>query len=120
MQLPALIHCTAGKDRTGLVVALLLLTLGVTEETVLADYTLSNLFYDHFRKGIMADLKQVAPWGLSADDLQDLLLVKAKTLQGALVHLRENYGSLEAYLRNQAGVSDETIAQLRQNWLVEM
>lgn len=119
-QRPALIHCTAGKDRTGLVVALLLLTLGVPEETVLADYTLSNQFYEHFRKGILADLKQVAPLGISADDLQDLLLVKAKTLQGALAHLRENYGSLDEYLRHQAGVADETIAQLRQNWLVEM
>lgn len=118
-QLPALIHCTAGKDRTGLVVAMLLLTLGVPEETVLADYTLSNLFYAHFRKAIAADLKQMAPWGVSVDDLQDLFLVKAKTLQGALDHLRQTYGSLDNYLRNQAGVSDETIAQLRKNWLVD-
>ena len=118
-QLPAIVHCTAGKDRTGLVVALLLLTLGVPEETVLADYTMSNLFYDHFRAGIAADLKQIAPWGISLDDLQDLLLVKAKTLQGALDHLRQRYGSVESYLRNQAGVPDETLAQLRQDWLVE-
>lgn len=119
-QLPAMLHCTAGKDRTGLVVAMLLLSLGVPEETVLADYTLSNLFYGHFRKGIAADLKQVAPWGISVDDLQDLLLVKAKTLQGALDHLRQTYGSLDNYLRHQAGVSDETITQLRQNWLVDV
>ncbi len=119
-QLPALIHCTAGKDRTGLVAAMLLLTLGVPEETVLADYTMSNLFYDHFHKGIAADIKQVAPWGISVDDLQDLLLVKVKTLRGALAHIQQCYGSLENYLRDQAGVSDETIAQLRQNWLVEV
>lgn len=119
-QLPAVIHCTAGKDRTGLVVAMLLLTLGVPEETVIADYTLSNLFYEHFREAIAADLKQVAPWGVSVDDLQDLFLVKAKTLQGALSHVRQTYGSLDNYLRNQAGVSDETIAQLRQNWLISV
>ena len=118
--LPALIHCTAGKDRTGLVVALLLLTLGVPEETVLADYTMSNLFYDHFRKGIIADLKQVAPWGVSADDLQDLLLVKAKTLKAALAYLQEKYGSIDTYLREQAGVSDATLAQLRRSWLVDV
>ncbi|WP_420631055.1 tyrosine-protein phosphatase [Candidatus Leptofilum sp.] len=119
-QLPAVLHCTAGKDRTGLVVALLLLSLGVPEETVLADYTMSNHFYAHFRKGIAAELKQVAPWGVNIDDLQDLLLVKAKTLQGALAHMRQKYGSLEGYLRNQAGVSDETIARLRQTWLVDV
>jgi protein-tyrosine phosphatase len=43
---PLVIHCTAGKDRTGLAVALLLLTLGVPEETVVADYTLSNHAFD--------------------------------------------------------------------------
>jgi protein-tyrosine phosphatase len=118
-QQPAVIHCTAGKDRTGLVVAMLLLTLGVPEETVIADYTLSNLFYEHFRAAIAADLQQIAPWGMSIDEMQDLFLVKAKTLQGALTHVRQTYGSLESYLRNQAGVSDETIAQLRQNWLIE-
>jgi protein-tyrosine phosphatase len=118
-QTPALIHCTAGKDRTGLVVALLLLTLGVSEETVLADYTLSNLFYAHFRADIAADLKQIAPWGVSMDELQDLYLVKAKTLQSALDYLRQTYGSLENYLRDQAGVSDETIAQLQQSWLID-
>ncbi|MFZ1400292.1 MAG: tyrosine-protein phosphatase [Candidatus Promineifilaceae bacterium] len=119
-QPPVLLHCTAGKDRTGLLVALFLLTLGVPEETVLADYTLSNLFYDHFRQGIAADLKQVSPWGVSVDDLQDLLLAKAKTLQGALAHLRQTYGSLENYLRNHAGLPDETIAHLRQYWLVKV
>ena len=117
-QLPAVIHCTAGKDRTGLVNAMLLLTLGVPEETVLADYTLSNLFYDHFRAGIAADLKQIAPWGVPMDYLQDLLLVKAKTLQGSLDYVRQKYGSLDSYLRNQAGVSEETIAQLQANWLM--
>ncbi|MCP4415741.1 MAG: tyrosine-protein phosphatase, partial [Chloroflexi bacterium] len=117
-QLPAVFHCMAGKDRTGLVHALFLLTLGVPEETVLADYTLSNLFYDHFRAGIAADLKQVAPWGISIDDLQDFLLVKEKTLRGALVYLRQNYGSIESYLRDVARVSDKTLSQLRSYWLI--
>ena len=119
-QLPALLHCTAGKDRTGLIVAMLLLTLGVPEETVIADYTLSNRFYKYFRAGLAADLKQVAPWGVSVDELQDLFVVKAKTLQGTLAYLRDKYGSLEEYLRGQAGVSDETIAQLRADWLVPL
>ena len=118
--LPALIHCTAGKDRTGLLVALLLLILGVPEQAVLADYTMSNLFYDQFRNGISAELKQVAPSVVNMVDLQDLLLVKAKTLQGALAHLSQKYGSLENYLQNHAGVSNETITQLRQNWLVNL
>ena len=41
--LPAIIHCRQGKDRTGIMVALLLLLLGVDEATVVVDYTKSNL-----------------------------------------------------------------------------
>ncbi|MDE1178206.1 MAG: tyrosine-protein phosphatase [Edaphobacter sp.] len=42
--LPLLYHCTAGKDRTGIFSALLLLTLGVPEKTVLEDYALTNQY----------------------------------------------------------------------------
>lgn len=43
---PTLIHCTAGKDRTGVISALLLEILGVPDDVIIADYTLSNLYYD--------------------------------------------------------------------------
>jgi protein-tyrosine phosphatase len=42
--LPALVHCTAGKDRTGLVIALLLELAGVSRETVVEDYALSGRY----------------------------------------------------------------------------
>ena len=41
---PLLLHCTSGKDRTGFAAALLLLALGVSRETVIEDYDLTNLF----------------------------------------------------------------------------
>ena len=43
--LPALIHCTAGKDRTGLIAALVQLLAGVSREVVVADYLLTNRLY---------------------------------------------------------------------------
>ena len=44
--LPALVHCTAGKDRTGLVVALLLSALGVSDDDVAADFALTERYLD--------------------------------------------------------------------------
>jgi protein-tyrosine phosphatase len=46
--LPALIHCTSGKDRTGFGIAVLMLALGVPRETILEDYVLTN----HYRRDL--------------------------------------------------------------------
>ena len=65
--LPALVHCTAGKDRTGLVAALLLLVLGVDEETVAADYALTESAYSAERRAEM--LARAEAVGVSASGL---------------------------------------------------
>jgi protein-tyrosine phosphatase len=115
--LPLLIRCTAGKDRTGLSAALLLLALGVGEETVIADYSLSNLYFSDFQAFAAAAIKPLGIMGLSVDDMQPLLVADPNTLEATLTHLRGEYGSVEAYLRDVAGVDDETLAQVRANLL---
>lgn len=115
--LPAVIHCTAGKDRAGMVSAVLLLALGVPEETVIADYTQSNRFYDHFERITQRSVRPLRALGVSVSDLYPLLIAHPDTLRAALAYLRERYGSVEAYLRGQAGVDDATLARLRDNLL---
>ena len=110
--LPLLIHCTAGKDRTGLAVALLLLALGVPEETVIADYTLSNHAYDVLAGRMRPEMERLYALGFDDVQLRPFLLAQAETLAGALAHLRRRYGSVEAYLA-QAGVGEEEIGRLR-------
>ena len=51
---PLLVHCSIGKDRTGIVVALLLFALGVPEETIYADYMLSNDYLVALREAQVA------------------------------------------------------------------
>jgi protein-tyrosine phosphatase len=118
--LPALVHCTAGKDRTGVTIALLLAALGVPDEVIIADYSLSNRYYAHFR-AYMADkmAKSGAPrWlGIHVDDLQPLLSASPTTMRTMLDFIRRQYGSVEAYLDQEAGVDADIIAQLRTNLL---
>ncbi|MBX3058212.1 MAG: tyrosine-protein phosphatase [Anaerolineae bacterium] len=114
---PLVIHCSAGKDRTAVVIALLLHILGVPQQTILADYTLSNLHYDKFRAGIQQDLHRLKRWGVTVDHLQAVILVRAARLEKTLAHIEQTYGSVTDYLSEQAGVSHQVMHQLRTNLL---
>ncbi|MBZ0274764.1 MAG: tyrosine-protein phosphatase, partial [Anaerolineae bacterium] len=115
--LPALFHCTAGKDRTGLTAALLLLTLGVPEETVIADYSQSNRYYEAVHAYAAKMLRPMAFLGVKADHMQPLLTADPALLRTALAYIRDHYGSIESYLLNAAGLDADTLARLRVNLL---
>jgi protein-tyrosine phosphatase len=114
---PLLIHCAIGKDRTGLAVALLLLTLGVPEETVVADYTLSNHAADAMARWMWPEMARLNAYGFDQARLRPVLLAEARTMAGSLAYLRRRYGSPEQYWR-QSGIDDETLTRLRDNLLV--
>lgn len=111
--LPVLIHCSAGKDRTGLASALLLSLLGVDDETIYADYSLSNRYYAAFYAGTTRHVKPGWNFGLIAEDLHPLMLANPAILRAMLAHIRVRYGSVEGYLAECAGVDAATIEQLR-------
>ena len=113
----ALIHCTAGKDRTGLAVAMLLLLLGVPEPVVVADYSLSNRWYGPLVDSLAGELWPLKHLGVSRRQLQPFLTADPALLRGALRHIDAVYGGLEAYLRGPAGVQPATITALRRRLL---
>jgi len=89
-------HCTAGKDRTGLVTALLLSVLGVDEATILDDYELTNRYRSKWR---VEELRpQLAEQGLDIDAFLPLFTAPRKALKTALAGVRERHGSVEGYL----------------------
>jgi protein-tyrosine phosphatase len=114
--LPLVVHCTAGKDRTGLAVALLLLALGVPEETVIADYTLSNEAFEVLSGRMQPEMRRLYSFGFGEVQLRPFLLAEARTMAGALEYIRRRYGSPDWYLQ-KAGVTDETIERVKENLL---
>lgn len=102
------VHCHAGKDRTGIVVALALAVAGVGPEAIAGDYALS----DGFLRALYAE--QLA--GATADDERERMSAfhtsMPATILGALSHLDSRYGGPEAYLRRH-GVSDRHLTILR-------
>lgn len=117
--LPTIIHCTAGKDRTGIAAMLILSLLGVPEDVILADYSLSNLYYNSFVEFGQHAIKSIAWTGVRAEDLQPLFVSNPTTLKTAIDHILLKYGSVENYLRSAAGVNNELQAKIKTN-LLEM
>ncbi|NQX26853.1 tyrosine-protein phosphatase [Microbacteriaceae bacterium VKM Ac-2854] len=113
-----LVHCTAGKDRTGVVVALALSAVGVPRDAVLDDYvrTEANLAGE-WLSGMLETMRSLPiPDGV---DLAALLGASPReVLAGTLDSVEQRYGSAADYLRAH-GLSDEQLARLRAR-LVEL
>ena len=108
-------HCAAGKDRTGLVAALLLAALGVSEGDILDDYELTNRYRSAWR---IAQLRpDLAARGVDIDVMTAYFSAPRETMADALGALAGDHGSLEGYLTGPAGVSDATLGALREHLL---
>jgi protein-tyrosine phosphatase len=117
--LPLLFHCTAGKDRTGITAALLLLALGVSETTAIADYTLSNAAADRFMADYRQPLSLVRFLGIKQEHFYPIIATPPQMMIFTINHIKRKYGSIENYLTLTAAVSQETLQQLRSCLLEE-
>lgn len=107
-------HCTGGKDRTGVCTALILLALGVPEETVIADHQLSNHYIAEWLPKIN---HMLAAYGVDPEILMPYLSAPLECITLFLDALRTQFGSAAAYLEEKGGLSPETLDQLRKNLL---
>ena len=116
-QFPMLIHCTAGKDRTGFMTALLLLTLGVPLDNVQHDYALTEKYTDMDRMmaASAAYLKDIVGDRVTADTemLRLLCGTSPDYLNAALGAIEKDYGSVENYLAQTAGFDAAKREKLR-------
>jgi protein-tyrosine phosphatase len=108
---PAVFFCAAGKDRTGLVAAMILGALGVADETIAADYALTSgilpVLVERNRSRATA---RGHPAEVRFDDA--LLTAEAATMLSALARLRAEHSSVEGYLEAH-GLSSDAVASLR-------
>lgn len=121
---PLVIHCAAGKDRTGVAVAVLLRSLGVPEETVIEDYLLTNTsgnFEEFIRSRHQAQLGVTdnhTPLLSMPEDMRRVLFsADAAFLQAAFEQIDQELGGVEAYLDKTVGVSAAVRERVRQELL---
>lgn len=106
---PLVFHCTAGKDRTGVCAALILLTAGVPESTVIDDHALSNTY----NAPVIDRIKQeVRKFGIDPDDMRSYLSAPREAMEAVVAHLKGTYGSAKEYLIQEAGLATGDLKQL--------
>jgi protein-tyrosine phosphatase len=115
--LPALIHCTAGRDRTGFVAAILQLVAGVPYETVLGDYLLTNDRYAPQRDKLVRAMQVVTLRQVPPERMQLLLTTHREFLDRVHARIVGEHGGIERYLE-ACNVDRDTQRALRER-LVE-
>lgn len=114
---PILFHCSAGKDRTGIGAILILLALGVDEETALDDYMLTN----EYRRGYIermladrADMLEIYP------EMRTILFafegVDRRNAEHTLNVIRKNYKDMDTYFHEVLKLSDDDLRTLRERY----
>jgi protein-tyrosine phosphatase len=111
-----LLHCAAGKDRTGFGAAIILLALGVPEATVMQDYLLTGRFFEPVRQ-LDRIRRKYQLEQLAAEAILPMLEVHEDYLNMALSTILAGYGSVETYLREALRLGSSEVAELRRRYL---
>lgn len=116
---PVIVHCAAGKDRTGLACALVLHALGVDRETIVADYELSNAAIDLNARleRVRARLQPQYAGVLTDEAITPMVMVERSYLEAGLNRIEEGAGSIDAYIEKKLGVSERMLDDLRAHLL---
>lgn len=105
---PLVIHCTAGKDRTGFASALILHALGVPDDVIAEDYLLTN---QHYKRDALAAID------LPEDVRNAIGSVEASYLAAAFEAVGKEYGDIETYLRDGLRIGPPEREALRARYL---
>ncbi|MBC1557606.1 tyrosine-protein phosphatase [Listeria booriae] len=114
-EVPFLFHCTAGKDRTGVLGALLLKLLDIPENTILADYELTNQYADNIL-GEMQGLVNAFSSSEKKIDLENfrpMAEARPAYLEIAFDEMQKEYGSVDAYLEKGIGITPSEKAKFQ-------
>jgi protein-tyrosine phosphatase len=116
---PTVIHCTAGKDRTGFFSALFLYALGADDEAVLSDYLQIGFRGSELETAAARYARQFETYQLNLDPVHTypLLETRPEFLLAAVSSIRSRYASVGDYLRETVGLSDQGLLKLRRRFL---
>ena len=110
-------HCSQGKDRAGLAAAFLLTSLGAGKDTVIEDFSQSNVYYAPLVDAISEQVRMVGGGKDATDFIQAMVGVSVENFISALDLIDSRFGSLSSYIENQLGFTRAEQEQLRNRYL---
>ncbi|KAH7887384.1 protein-tyrosine phosphatase-like protein [Phlebopus sp. FC_14] len=115
---PFLFHCTAGKDRTGIIAAILLKLAGVDDHLICQDFSLTRIGREPDCEKVLRRLLKEPLFAGNAQLASRMLTSRYETMQAFLHLLREEYGGVESYVKNFCDLNGEDISIIRLNLVV--
>jgi len=121
---PLVFHCTQGKDRAGIGAAIVLTVLGVPWETVREDYLLTNIYRKEENEKDLKDMRDgiakkdgIPPEQVDLSRYEPMYYVKPEYIDAARQDVISKFGSMETFIREGLGISDEMVKRLRNELL---
>ncbi|RFU75522.1 tyrosine phosphatase [Trichoderma arundinaceum] len=115
---PILLHCTAGKDRTGVICALILSVCGIPDEDVAREYGLTTEGLKDAKPGLVKRLLATPAFEGDPEGAERMLSSAPESMMATLAMIRKEWGSVEDYIVKECKLTTETIARIRQKLLV--
>lgn len=105
---PVLYHCSAGKDRTGIVSALILSVLRVDRETIVKEYLLSNYYRRAKTEKLLrkAKMAKVIKPKMDLKAIEVFMTVDESYIRAVFDVIDKEYGGIDKFIQNQLGIDD--------------
>jgi len=114
---PMLIHCQAGKDRTGIIVALIMMALNTDHKSIVNDYLASNeALLPSFKKRLRIR-KALSLGFFPADKILYAITVRSNDILAVIERVTNHYGSIEGYL-NASGTNTPDLSDLKNRFVI--
>ena len=117
---PFVAHCTAGKDRTGVFVALVLDLAGVDHQTIAQEYALTELGLGEWIPAIVASLLKEPEMEGDEAKVRRMVCAREENMAEVLKNLKAEWGGAEGYLENGLGFEASDVEKIRANILEDM
>ncbi|EME44897.1 hypothetical protein DOTSEDRAFT_169951 [Dothistroma septosporum NZE10] len=112
---PCLVHCTAGKDRTGVLVALLFMLVGKEKVEIGEEYSLTDLGLEPFKPVFVERLLKNPALEGNREGVMNMVASKEENMLATVDMIEKEFGGSEAYMRKYCGLENGEIEALRRN-----